>query len=40
MTLPNYGGENKLFLFGTVLIAKSGKRVPVQLSAVPLWECP
>jgi PAS domain S-box-containing protein len=38
MVLPDYGGENRLFLFETALIAKSGKRVPVQVSAVTLWE--
>jgi signal transduction histidine kinase len=38
MVLPDYGGKNRLFLFETALVAKSGKPVPVQVSAVTLWE--
>jgi PAS domain S-box-containing protein len=33
-----HGGENRLFLYETQLVAKSGERVPVQLSATVLYE--
>lgn len=35
---PDFGGENKLFLYETGLMAKSGSAVPVQVSAAVLWE--
>ncbi len=33
-----YGGKNRLFLFETVLTPRSGARIPVQMSAVVLFE--
>jgi two-component system NtrC family sensor kinase len=33
-----YGGKNRLFLFETHLVAKTGNRIPVQLSAIVLHE--
>ncbi len=33
-----YGGKNRLFLFETHLVAKTGNRIPVQLSATVLVE--
>jgi two-component system NtrC family sensor kinase len=33
-----YGGENRLFLYETHLVAKTGERIPVQLSATVLFE--
>ncbi|MFH2093984.1 MAG: response regulator [Pseudomonadota bacterium] len=38
MVTPEFGGENRLFLYETKLIGKSGEAVPVQVSAVTLWE--
>jgi PAS domain S-box-containing protein len=34
----SYGGKNRLFLFETNLVSKSGKKIPVQLSATVLHE--
>ncbi len=33
-----YGGKDRLFLYETHLVAKSGERIPVQLSATTLFE--
>lgn len=33
-----YGGENSLFLYETNLVAKTGEKIPVQLSATVLFE--
>jgi two-component system NtrC family sensor kinase len=33
-----YGGKNRLFLYETNLIAKTGEKIPVQLSATVLFE--
>jgi PAS domain S-box-containing protein len=33
-----YGGKNRLFLYETHLIAKTGEKIPVQLSATVLFE--
>ena len=33
-----YGGQNRLFLYETHLIAKSGREIPVQVSAVLLFD--
>ncbi|MDM8554443.1 response regulator [Desulfococcaceae bacterium HSG7] len=35
---PHYGGENKLYLYETVLSHRSGKAIPVQVSASVLFE--
>ncbi len=35
---PEFGGEEKLFLYETTLIDNEGNKVPVQVSAVTLWE--
>jgi PAS domain S-box-containing protein len=33
-----YGGQNRLFLYGSNLIGKTGRKIPVQLSATVLFE--
>jgi len=33
-----YGGKNRLFLFETNMIAKTGEKIPVQLSVIVLFE--
>ena len=33
-----YGGENRLFLFETYIISKTGKKIPVQLSATVMFD--
>lgn len=38
LSSEGYDGENRLFLCETQLVAKSGERVPVQLSATVLFE--
>ncbi|MBT6341683.1 MAG: response regulator [Desulfobacula sp.] len=38
MADSDFGGDNRLFLYETILIGKSGARIPVQVSAVTLWE--
>ena len=38
MTGEKYGGKNRLFLFESVLRSKSGRDVPVQVSAVTLFD--
>jgi len=37
MAQENFGGKNRLSLYETTLIGKSGLRVPVQMSAAILW---